>query len=55
LGYDSGLREAVHSSTYFVENVVICVHFVANSVFLDDISSSNFIRKYSKRAMGVIR
>ena len=31
------LREAVHSLSYFSENVAICVHFVAKSVFLDDI------------------
>ena len=35
--YDSGLRETVHSLSYFAENVAICVHFVAKSVFLDDI------------------
>ncbi len=25
---DTGLREAVHSSSYFTENVAICIHFV---------------------------
>ncbi len=25
---DTGLREAVHSSSYFTENIAICIHFV---------------------------
>jgi hypothetical protein len=39
---DSGLREAVHSSSYFTENVAICVHFITESIFLDDILWKKF-------------
>ncbi len=39
---DSGLREAVHSSLYFTENVAICVHFITESIFLYDILWEKF-------------
>jgi hypothetical protein len=54
---DSGLREAIHSLSYFTENVAICIHFIMESILLDDIlcESSHFIRKYSKRSIRVIR
>jgi hypothetical protein len=39
---DSGLREAIHSSSYFTENVAICVHFITESVFLNDILWEKF-------------
>jgi hypothetical protein len=42
LGNDSGLREAIHSLSYFAENVAICIHFVREFVFLDDILCKEF-------------
>ncbi len=39
---DSGLREAVHSLSYFTENIAICIHFVTESVVLDDILWEKF-------------
>ncbi len=32
-----GLREAVHPTLHFTEDVAICFHFVAKSVFIDDV------------------
>ncbi len=34
---DAGLRKAVHSSLHFTENIAICIHLVAESIFLNDI------------------
>jgi hypothetical protein len=42
LGNDAGLREAVHSSSYFAENVAIYIHFVMEFVFLNDILWEEF-------------
>ncbi len=33
---DAGLQKAVHSSSHFTENIFICVHLVAESIFLND-------------------
>jgi len=33
----SGLWEAVHPVSHFTEDIAICVHFVAESAFIDDI------------------
>ncbi len=42
LGNDAGLWEAVHSLSYFAENVAICIHFVTEFVFLNDILWEEF-------------
>ncbi len=42
LGNDASLREAVHSLSYFAENVAICINFVTEFVFLDDILWEDF-------------
>ncbi len=34
---DAGLWEAIHPASHFAENIAICVHFVAESVFMDDV------------------
>ncbi len=34
---DAGLRKAVHSLLHFTEDIAICVHLVAEPVFLNDI------------------
>jgi hypothetical protein len=39
---NAGLREAVHPALHFAENVAICVHFVAESVFIDDVLGEQF-------------
>ena len=33
----SGLWEAVHPASHFTEDIAFCVHFVTESVFIDDI------------------
>ncbi len=42
LGDDAGLRKAVHSLSYFAENIVICIYFVTEFVFIDDILWEEF-------------
>ena len=42
LSNDVGLREVVHSLLYFAENSVICIHFVIESIFLDNILWEEF-------------
>jgi hypothetical protein len=37
LSNNAGLREAVHLALHFAENVAICVRFVTESVFIDDV------------------
>jgi hypothetical protein len=37
LCYDAGLWEAIHSALHFAENIAICIHLVAESVFANDI------------------
>ncbi len=37
LRYDAGLGEAVHSALNFAEDIAICIHLVAESVFVNDI------------------
>ncbi len=37
LCYDAGLWEAVHSASHFAEDIVICIHLVAESKFVNDI------------------
>jgi hypothetical protein len=37
LRYDAGLGEAVHPVSHFAEDIAICVHLVAESVFVNDI------------------
>ncbi len=34
---DAGLWEAVHPASHFAENIAFCVHFVSESVFLNDV------------------
>ncbi len=34
---DASLRKAVHSSSHFTEDIAICIHLVAESVFLNDV------------------
>ena len=34
---DAGLRQAVHSLSHFTENISVCIHLVAESIFLNDI------------------
>ncbi len=42
LGNNAGLREAIHSTLYFAENAAICIQFVTEFVFLDDILWEEF-------------
>ncbi len=37
LSNNAGLKEAIHPVSHFVENVAICVRFVMESVFIDDV------------------
>jgi hypothetical protein len=37
LSKNAGLREAVHPALHFTENVAICIHFVTESMFIDDV------------------
>jgi hypothetical protein len=39
---DAGLWEAVHSALHFAENFAFCVHFVMESVFMDDVLWEEF-------------
>jgi hypothetical protein len=34
---NAGLWEAVHSTLHFAENIAICVHFVTECIFVDDV------------------
>ncbi len=42
LSNNAGLREAVHSTLHFAENVVVYVRFVTESVFIDDLLGEQF-------------
>ena len=57
LSNDAGLWEAVHPASYFTEDIAICIYFITESILHDDpfLKSSNFIRKYSKQSIGVIK
>ena len=35
--YDAGLGETIHAVSHFTEDIAICVHFVTESVFIDDV------------------
>jgi hypothetical protein len=37
LSNNAGLREAVHPSLHFAENIAVCVCFVTQSIFIDDV------------------
>ncbi len=37
LRYDASLGEAIHSVLHFAEDIAICIHLVAESVFINDI------------------
>ncbi len=42
LSNNAGLREAVHPVLHFTENVAICIRFVTESVFIDDVLGEQF-------------
>jgi hypothetical protein len=42
LSNNASLREAVHPASHFEENVAICIHFVMESVFIDDVLGEQF-------------
>jgi hypothetical protein len=42
LSNNAGLREAVHPASYFAENVAICIRFVTESIFIDDVLGEQF-------------
>ncbi len=42
LSNNAGLREAVHPALHFAENVAVCVRFVMESVFIDDVLGQQF-------------
>ncbi len=42
LSKNAGLREAVHPALHFTENIAICVHFVTESIFIDDVLGEQF-------------
>jgi hypothetical protein len=42
LGKNAGLREAVHPALHFTESVAICVHFVTESIFINDVWGEQF-------------
>ncbi len=37
LSNNAGMRDAVHPALHFAEDVAICIHFVTESVFIDDV------------------
>jgi hypothetical protein len=42
LSNNASLREAIHPALHFAENVAICVRFVMESVFIDDVLGEQF-------------
>jgi hypothetical protein len=42
LGNNVGLREAVHPTLYFTEEFTICIRFVMESIFIDDVLGEQF-------------
>jgi hypothetical protein len=42
LSSTAGLREAVHPTSHFAENIAICVRFVTESVIIDDVLGEQF-------------
>ena len=47
LSNNAGLKEAIHPALHFTENVAICIRFVTESVFIDDVLGEQF-RFYSE-------
>ena len=35
--YDAGLGKTIHAASHFAENIAICIHFVLESIFFDDV------------------
>ncbi len=42
LSKNAGLRKAVHPVSHFTENVAICIHFVTESILIDDVLGEQF-------------
>ncbi len=42
LSNNSSLREAIHPMSHFAENIAVCVRFVTESIFIDDVLGEQF-------------
>jgi hypothetical protein len=42
LSNNASLREAVHPASHFAENVAVCICFVTESIFIDDVLGEQF-------------
>ncbi len=42
LNNNAGLREAIHPALHFAENLAICIRFVTESIFIDDVLGEQF-------------